>query len=86
MAAILVNENFRKISEIILFHRQQAGLSRIQLAEIAGVGKTAIYDVEHGKVSVRFETLQKIFSVLNISIQLESPLMNHFQEIDHEES
>ena len=35
-----------KLSEIVLFHRQQSGLSRNQLADIAGVGKTAIYDIE----------------------------------------
>lgn len=86
MAAIQFEGDFQTIGNIIRFHRKQAGLSRIQLAEIADVGKTFIYDVEHGKATVRFETLQKILSVLNISIQLESPLMDQFREVNHEKS
>ena len=86
MAAIHVKGDFQTIAKIIRFHRNQAGLSRIRLAEIADVGKTAIYDVEHGKASVRFETLQKILDTLNISIQLDSPLMNQFEEATDEES
>ncbi len=86
MAAIVVKEDFQKIAIIVQFHRKKAGLSRIQLAEIAGVGKTVIYDIENGKASVRFETLQKVFSVLNISILLDSPLMNQLKEIANEES
>jgi len=34
------------IGEIVLFHRKQSGLSRDQLAVLAGVGKTVIYDIE----------------------------------------
>jgi HTH-type transcriptional regulator/antitoxin HipB len=86
MTAIIINNNFQKIASIVRFHRKQAKLSRIQLAEIAGIGKTVIYDVENGKASVRFETLQKIFSVLNITVQLNSPLMHQLNEIDNEKS
>jgi DNA-binding XRE family transcriptional regulator len=38
-----------KISEIVLFHRKKSGLTRNQLADLAGVGKTVIYDIENGK-------------------------------------
>ncbi len=86
MAVNLNSDNLQKIASIVHFHRKQARLSRIQLAEIAGVGKTVIYDIENGKTSVRFETLQKIFSVLNISIQLDSPLMHQLKEIANEKS
>ncbi len=86
MAAIIINEDFQRIAGIVRFHRKQAGLSRIQMAKISGVGKTVIYDVEHGKASVRFETLRKICSVLHITIQLNSPLMNQFMEIADEQS
>lgn len=64
-----------RIGEIIKFHRQKSGLSRQQLAIFAGVGKTTIYDLENGKMGIRLNTLLKIFNILNIRIQLDSPLL-----------
>lgn len=72
--------NERDIGSCIRFHRKQAGLSQAGLAQLAGVGKTVVYDIEHGKQSVRLNTLLKLMSVLNIRLQLESPLMTHFEE------
>lgn len=64
-----------RISEIIKAHRRKAGLSQIELAKFAGVGKTVIFDLEHGKESVRYDTLAKVLSVLNVKIRFESPLL-----------
>jgi len=69
-----------KISEIILFHRKHSGLTRTQLADLAGVGKTVIYDIENGKETIRLATLQKVLQALNIKISYESPLMEVFDE------
>ena len=69
-----------KISDIILFHRKKSGLSRIQLADLAGVGKTVIYDIEKGKETIRFSTLQKVLKALNIKIIFTSPLMEALNE------
>ncbi len=70
-------EQFQKLAEVIRLHRKTAKLSRIQLAELAGVGKTVIYDIEKGKESVQLNTLRKILKVLNIKIILTSPLMDN---------
>lgn len=64
------------LAEIIRKHRKAAGLSQIQLAEMAGVGKTVVFDLEKGKETIQLDTLRKILSVLNIKVQLISPLMN----------
>ena len=69
-----------KISDIVLFHRRKSGLSRNQLADLAGVGKTVIYDIEKGKETIRFSTLQKVLKVLNIKITFTSPLMEVLNE------
>ncbi|CAB1085460.1 hypothetical protein D1AOALGA4SA_12947 [Olavius algarvensis Delta 1 endosymbiont] len=69
-----------KISEVVLFHRKRSGLSRNQLADIAGVGKTVIYDIEKGKETIRFSTLLKVLKALNISITFTSPLMEVLNE------
>jgi len=70
-------EQSRELSEVIRVHRNAAKLSRVQLAELAGVGKTVIYDIEKGKESVRLDTLRKILRVLNIKLVLTSPLLDN---------
>jgi len=69
-----------KLDRIVLYHRKQSGLSRNQLAELAGVGKTVIYDIEKGKETIRFSTLQKVLEALNIRIIFDSPLMEVLNE------
>ncbi len=74
------------IADIIKTHRKAARLSRVQLSEMAGVGKTVIYDIEHGKESVQLDTLRKILKVLNIRILLTSPLMDTMHNTRNEKS
>lgn len=66
------------LSEIIKKHRKAAGLSQLQLAEMAGIGKTVVFDLEKGKETIRLDTLRKILHVLNIRVELKSPLMDKF--------
>ncbi len=66
------------IGDIVKFHRKKAGLHQIALAELAGVGKTVIFDIEKGKETVKFKTLISVLTVLNIKIELQSPLMKMF--------
>jgi len=74
----------RELAEVIRMHRKAARLSRAQLAELAGVGKTVIYDVEKGKETVQLDTLGKILNVLNIKIVLTSPLMDNLKNRGNE--
>jgi DNA-binding XRE family transcriptional regulator len=74
----------QELADAIKMHRKAARLSRIRLAEMAGVGKTVIYDIEKGKETIQLNTLRKILKVLNIKIELNSPLMNNLQ-IDRNE-
>ncbi len=64
------------LAEIVRKHRKAAGLSQLQLSEMAGVGKTVVFDLEKGKATIRLDTVRKILSVLNIKVRLKSPLMN----------
>lgn len=63
------------LHEIIKKHRRLSGLSQAELAKLAGVGKTVVFDLEHGKLSIRFDTLTKILAVLNIAVRFESSLL-----------
>jgi HTH-type transcriptional regulator/antitoxin HipB len=79
-------EQSQELAQIIKMHRKAAKLSRVQLAELAGVGKTVVFDIETGKESVQLDTLRKILKVLNIKIILKSPLMDNLQNSENEKS
>ncbi len=65
-----------EIGSIVRFHRKKAELTQKQLAHLAGVGKTAVFDIEKGKSSIRLNTLLAVLSILNIRLSPESPLMD----------
>ena len=68
------------IHDLILFHRKKAKLNRVELAELAGVGKTVIYDLEKGKKTVKWSTILLVLNALNITINFESPLMEKYEK------
>lgn len=74
--------NIAKIAVIVRYHRKRSGLSQLELAKLAGVGKTVVFDIEKGKTSIRLTTLAKVLKVLNISIELKSPLMSEFEKAE----
>ncbi len=63
-----------KLGAIIRFHRKRSGLTQLDLAELAGVGKNLVYGLENGQESVRLENLLKVLRVLNIELDFQSPL------------
>jgi HTH-type transcriptional regulator / antitoxin HipB len=67
---------------MIRYHRKRAGLTRVQLADLCGIGKTALFDIENGKATVRLSTLTAVLAGLNITPIWSSPLMEEFREVD----
>ncbi len=68
------------LARIITYHRKKSGLNRIELSRIAGVGKTVVYDLEHGKTTVRLDTIMKVIAVLNLKFEIIGPLMQAYRE------
>ncbi|MFO7933732.1 MAG: helix-turn-helix domain-containing protein [Bacteroidales bacterium] len=69
-----------ELATIIKMHRKAANLTQMQLAELAGVGKTVVFDIEKGKETVKLITLRKILKVLNIEMKLTSPLLSQINK------
>jgi HTH-type transcriptional regulator / antitoxin HipB len=67
-----------QLANIILFHRKRSGLTQLELAEMAGVGKNMVYELENGKQSVRLDKLYNVLQVLNIDLTFQSPLRESF--------
>ena len=83
MAVNINIDIMKEFGAIVRFHRKEAGLSRIDLANIAGLGKTVIYDIENGKDTIRLNTMLKVLNSLNISVSIDSPLMDRYKAVDH---
>ena len=68
--------NSQEIAQLVRYCRKQSGLSQRELAKLAGVGKTALFDIEKGKETVQLKTLLNVLDVLNIKLILETPFVN----------
>ncbi len=78
--------SIHNISDIIRFHRKKSGLSQNQLAILAGVGKTVVFDIEKGKDTVQLNSLLKVLNALNINIELTSQLMKEYTIVRGDEN
>jgi transcriptional regulator with XRE-family HTH domain len=81
--------NFSLIAQAVQFHRKKAGLSRNELAVLAAVGKTVVFDIEHGKDTIQCASLLKILDTLNIQLDIHSPFTVEFKQnlmIENEKS
>jgi y4mF family transcriptional regulator len=63
------------IGKLVHYYRKQSGLSQHDLAKLAGVGKTVVFDIEKGKQTVQLNTLLKILDVLNIQMIFKTPFV-----------
>ena len=80
MPFIINKQNLSDLGKIILYHRKKGNFSRSELADMAGVGQTVIYEVEKGKITIRSEIMFKILDALNIRIALTSPFIDEYKE------
>lgn len=62
------------LGDFIKMHRKKAGLTQLELANLAGIGKTTVFDLEKNKETVKWNNLKSILNVLNIEVQFISPL------------
>lgn len=67
--------NASNLSSIVQKVRKLSGLTQKELADLAGVGKTLVFDIEKGRQSVSLEKLLKVLKVLNIKVTFQSPVV-----------
>jgi HTH-type transcriptional regulator / antitoxin HipB len=63
--------NPNDFAKFVQFYRKKSGLSREKLGMLSGVGRTAIFDLEHGKTTYKIDTLLKILDVLNLKLYID---------------
>ena len=74
MSVIKTQEIPHQLGVAVRDHRKAAGLTQQELAKLAGVGKTVVFDIEKGKPTVRLATLLRVLAALNLRLAWSSPL------------
>lgn len=73
------------LPSLIRFHRRQAGLSQVELAELAGVSRRVVQDVESGGDGITWRNLCAILRTLNVTLIPEGPLVADWKKTAREE-
>lgn len=73
-----------QLPQAVRYHRKKSGLTQAELAKLASVGKTVVFDIEKGKRTIQLDTLLKVLAILNISLSFQSPLMEAYLRNTHE--
>ncbi len=68
--------SLKAIAALTSLHRKKAGLTQHELANLAGIGRTAVQRLEQGDRPVQIDTLMAVCGVLNINFELLGPLEN----------
>lgn len=79
-AMTVKNDINSNLGEIIKTTRKLAGLSQLELANRAGVGKTLVFNLEKGSTQISFENILKVLKVLNIKFDFKLPFHHGNEE------
>ena len=69
-----------QLGDLITFHRKKAGLTQVGLAELSGVSRSVVQDLEAGKGRTVWVHVEAILSVLNVELQPVGPLVNEWKQ------
>lgn len=68
------------LPKVVRNMRKLAGLNQQELAELSGLGKALIFELEKGHRRVSLENLLKVCKVLNIKLEIRIPLEMDIEE------
>ena len=74
------------LSSIVRFHRREAGLSQVGLADMAGVSRKVIQEIESGRDGVTWRNVLAVLKTLNIALKPEGPLVARWREKERSEA
>jgi len=66
--------NINELSDLVVKARKEQRLSQKDLAELAGVGATVIYKIEHGEPGVTLNSFVSVLNALGFTLRCHSPL------------
>jgi DNA-binding XRE family transcriptional regulator len=67
------------IGSLITFHRKKAGLTQIELAQLAEVSRFVVQDIEAGTGRTTWKHLESVLKSLNLELEPKGPLVDEWQ-------
>lgn len=67
-----VAEAGRRLGAALRARRRALRMSQAELADLAGVGLAFLYELEHGKPTVRIDKVLAVLAVLGLELQVQS--------------
>jgi transcriptional regulator with XRE-family HTH domain len=58
------------LAEIVLVERRRQNLSQAGLAEMAGVHRNTVSQIENGSLDIRLETLGRVITALGFTMEI----------------
>lgn len=74
-----------QLGNLITFHRKKAGLTQVGLAELAGVSRSVVQDLEAGKGRTIWKHVEAVLNILNIELKPTGPLIQQWLESTQED-
>ena len=60
----------QRMGEALRERRRRLGLRQVDLCDLAGLGPAFLYELEHGKATVRLDKVLAVLRVLGLSLEL----------------
>lgn len=68
-----------RLGSLVRFHRKRARLSQVELADMAGVSRKVVQDIEVGRDAASWKNVLGVLEVLNIRLNPEGPLIEEWR-------
>jgi len=65
-----IAEAGHRLGVVVRARRRALRLNQAELADLAGVGVAFLYELEHGKATVRMDKVLAVFAVLGLELQV----------------
>ena len=68
------------LASLVAFHRKKAGLTQVELAELAGVSRFVVQAIEAGSGRTTWRHIESILKSLNLTLEPRGPLVELWQK------
>lgn len=63
------------LASLVAFHRKKAGLTQFELAELSGVSRFVVQDLEAGNGRTTWRHVESVLKSLNLNLEPQGPLV-----------
>ncbi|MEX0326269.1 MAG: helix-turn-helix domain-containing protein [Puniceicoccaceae bacterium] len=69
----------KDLASLVVFHRKKAGLTQIELAELAGVSRFVVQEIEAGRGRTTWKHIGSVLESLNLKLEPRGPLVEQWR-------